>query len=321
MRNFHSDLTGNTHRAEFFIEKLHSPDSASGRQGLVEFRGFEMPPHARMSLAQMLLLRAMMAHFWKQPYRHPLVRWGTSLHDRFLLPHYAWADFRSALDDLNEGGYAIDPAWYEPFLEFRYPHYGLVHYEGVTIELRMALEPWLVLGEEAGAQRQARVVDSAVERLQVKCGGLDPERYLVTCNGRRLPLQATGPAGEFVAGVRYKAWKAAFGLHPAIEMHAPLVFDLFDRRLGRSVGGCVYHVAHPGGRSYDAFPINAYEAESRRISRFWSWGHTAGEARPPEWVRRIATHYGSAPGTFAREPQAEAVNPDFPRTLDLRRPL
>ncbi|SMF95903.1 Uncharacterized conserved protein, DUF2126 family [Methylomagnum ishizawai] len=321
LRNFLSDLTGNTHRAEFCIDKLHSPDSASGRQGLLEFRGFEMPPHAQMSLAQMLLLRAMMAHFWKTPYRHPLIRWGTRLHDRFLLPHYVWADFRSAIADLNTGGHGFDAAWYEPFLEFRFPHYGLVRYEGVTLELRMALEPWLVLGEEAGAQRQARVVDSAVERLQVKCSGLDTERYFVTCNGRRLPLQATGPDGEYVAGVRYKAWKAAFGLHPAIEMHAPLVFDLFDRRLGRSVGGCVYHVAHPGGRSYDSFPINAYEAESRRISRFWSWGHTAGEAGPPGWARQLASHYGAVPGSFAREPQAEAPNPDFPCTLDLRRPL
>jgi uncharacterized protein (DUF2126 family)/transglutaminase-like putative cysteine protease len=321
LRNFLSDLTGNTHRAEFCIDKLHSPDSASGRQGLLEFRGFEMPPHAHMSLAQMLLLRAMVAHFWKEPYRHPLIRWGTQLHDRYLLPHYVWADLVSAIDDLRAGGHGFDPVWYAPFLEFRFPHYGLVQYEGVTIELRMALEPWLVLGEEAGAQRQARVVDSAVERMQVKCSGLDTERYLVCCNGRRLPLQATGPEGEYVAGVRYKAWKAAFGLHPAIETHAPLVFDLFDRRLGRSVGGCVYHVAHPGGRSYDVFPVNAYEAESRRISRFWSWGHTAGECAPPDWAARAAQHTGSPPGRCAREPQPEAFNPDFPCTLDLRRPL
>ncbi len=320
LRNFLSDLTGNTHRAEFCIDKLHSPDSASGRQGLVEFRGFEMPPHARMSLAQMLLLRALTVHFWKSPYRHPLVRWGTLLHDRFLLPHYVWTDFQGVMNELQEAGYPFSPAWYESFLEFRFPHYGSVEYEGVVLELRMALEPWLVFGEEAGAARQARVVDSAVERLQVKCSGLDPERFLILCNGRRVPLQGTGGDGEYVAGVRYKAWKAAFGLHPTIEVHAPLVFDLFDRRLGRSVGGCVYHVAHPGGRAYETFPVNAYEAESRRISRFWAFGHSSGDYPPPDWVQRLATQYGQAPASV-REPRPEAVNSDFPCTLDLRRPL
>jgi uncharacterized protein (DUF2126 family) len=320
LRNFLSDLTGNTHRAEFCIDKLHSPDSASGRQGLVEFRGFEMPPHAHMSLAQMLLLRALTVQFWKSPYRHPLVRWGTLLHDRFLLPHYVWADFCSVITELKEAGYPFSAVWYEPFLEFRFPHYGSVTYEGVVLELRMALEPWLVFGEEAGAARQARVVDSAVERLQVKCSGLDPERFLVACNGRRVPLQATGNDGEYVAGVRYKAWKAAFGLHPTIEVHAPLVFDLVDRRLGRSVGGCVYHVAHPGGRAYETFPVNAYEAESRRISRFWAFGHTAGDCPPPRWLQRLAARYGQ-PQSPVREPPAEPPNPDFPCTLDLRRPL
>jgi uncharacterized protein (DUF2126 family)/transglutaminase-like putative cysteine protease len=320
LRNFLSDLSGNTHRAEFCIDKLASPDSAAGRQGLVEFRGFEMPPHARMSLAQMLLLRALTARFWKEPYRQPLVHWGTLLHDRFLLPHFVWADFQAVIAGLNEAGYPFDAAWYEPFLEFRFPHYGLVEYEGVTIELRMALEPWLVFGEEAGANQQARVVDSALERVQAKISGLDPERYLVTCNGRRLPLQATGNPGEYVAGVRYKAWQAPFGLHPAIEVQAPLVFDLFDRRLGRSVGGCMYHVAHPGGLSYETFPINSYEAETRRISRFWAFGHTPGDCPPPGWTGSLGA-FGSQDPAPIREPAVEPVNPDFPCTLDLRRPL
>jgi uncharacterized protein (DUF2126 family)/transglutaminase-like putative cysteine protease len=321
LRSFLADLTGNTHRAEFCIDKLCSPDTPSGRQGLVEFRGFEMPPHARMSLAQMLLLRTLVAHFWKTPYSHPLVDWGTALHDRFLLPHYVWTDFQGVIEQLNDAGYPIEAAWYEPFLEFRFPHYGRVDYQGVGLELRMGLEPWLVFGEEAGAQRQARVVDSAVERLQVLCTGIDRERYLLTCNGRRVPLQPTGRDGEFVAGIRYKAWKAAFGLHPTIEVHAPLVFDLFDRRLGRSLGGCVYHVAHPGGRAYETFPVNAYEAESRRISRFWAYGHTAGDRPPPDWARKLADRYDGGRPAALREPPEEPANPDFPFTLDLRRPL
>jgi uncharacterized protein (DUF2126 family)/transglutaminase-like putative cysteine protease len=319
LRSFLTDLTGNTHRAEFCIDKLYSPDSAAGRQGLVEFRAFEMPPHARMSLAQMSLLRALVARFWKQPYRHPLVYWGTELHDRFMLPEAIWADFRCVIEDFNRAGYEFRLDWFAPFLEFRFPLYGRVAYEGVELELRMALEPWLVLGEEATAHRQARVVDSAVERLQVKCRGLDPERHLVTCNGRRLPLQPTGAADELMAGVRYKAFKAAFGLHPTVEAHAPLVVDVFDRRLGRAIGGCVYHVDHPGGRNYETFPVNAYEAEARRIARFRAWGHSAGEAKAPAWIDRLRACYADAAAQAVREPLAEPPNREYPYTLDLRR--
>ena len=319
LRNFLVDITGNTHRAEFSIDKLCSPDSPAGMQGLLEFRAFEMPPHARMSLAQMLLLRAMVAHFWRHPYRHPLVQWGTALHDRFLLPHYTWADFGSVIEQLRQAGYPFELAWYEAFLEFRFPVYGRVSYEGVELELRMGLEPWLVLGEDATAHRQARVVDSAVERLQVTCRNLDPERYLITCNRRRLPLQPTAEAGHYVAGVRYKAWKAAFGLHPTIEVHAPLVFDIFDRRLGRSIGGCQYHVAHPGGRAYETFPVNAYEAESRRVSRFRDYGHTGGDAPQPPWAQHWAAFRAPDNAPLVHEPPPEAPNPDYPCTLDLRR--
>ena len=256
-----------------------------------------MPPHARMSLAQMLLLRALVARFWKTPYRRPLVPWRTALHDRFMLPHYVWADVRDVLAELDDAGYAFRPEWLAPFFEFRFPLYGRVAYDGVEIELRMALEPWLVLGEETTAQRQARVVDSSVERLQVLCRGFDAERYVVACNGRRVPLRPTGADGTCVAGVRYKAWPAPLGRHPTIPVQTPLVFDLYDRRVGRSIGGCVYHATHPGGLAYGAFPVNAYEAESRRISRFWPSGHSA---------------------TFD-EPPPERPNPDFPCTLDLRR--
>jgi uncharacterized protein (DUF2126 family) len=319
LRSFLTDVTGNTHRAEFCIDKFYSSDSATGRQGLVEFRAFEMPPHARMSLAQMLLLRALIARFWKEPYRHPLVHWGTSLHDRFLLPHYTWADFAAVVQELNQAGYPLQLEWYAPFLEFRFPVYGRVAYGDVKLELHMALEPWHVLGEEATAQREARVVDSAVERLQVTCHGFDPERFILTCNGRRVPLQSTARPGTYVAGVRYKAWKAGFGLHPTIEVHAPLVFDIHDRRLGRSIGGCVYHVSHPGGVGYETFPVNAYEAESRRISRFWSWGHTSGEVPPPAWVTTLQQRYQSTAADSRRDPASEKNNADYPCTLDLRR--
>lgn len=319
LRSFLTDLTGNTHRAEFCIDKLFSSDSAAGRQGLVEFRAFEMPPHARMSLAQMLLLRALVARFWKQPYRYPLVQWGTALHDRFLLPHYVWSDFAAVIDDLNEAGYPLQLDWYAPFLEFRFPVYGRVSYEDVRLELHMALEPWHVLGEDTTAQREARVVDSAVERLQVTCHGYDPERFIVTCNGRRLPLQPTGEAGTYVAGVRYKAWQSDFGLHASLAVDAPLVFDLHDRQLGRSVGGCVYHVSHPGGVGYETYPVNAYEAESRRISRFWSWGHSSGDVRAPDWIKQLQQQHPSLTPEQLREPLPERPNADYPHTLDLRR--
>jgi len=319
LRNFMTDLTGNTHRAEFCIDKLYSPDSSAGRQGLLEFRGFEMPPHARMSLAQMSLLRALVARFWKQPYRHALARWGTALHDRFLLPEPVWADFRDVIEDLRLAGYPFDAAWFLPFQEFRFPVYGRAQYDDVHIELRAGLEPWPVLGEEATAQRQARVVDSALERLQVKVSGFDPERYLLTSNGRRLPLQPTGAVNEYVAGVRYKAWQAAFGLHPTIPAHAPVVVDLFDRRLGRSIGGCVYHVTHPGGRSYETFPVNANEAEARRISRFWAYGHSVGEPDAPAWVSALTDFYAPGIQRVLSEPAPELANPEYPYTLDLRR--
>jgi uncharacterized protein (DUF2126 family) len=319
LRNYLTDLTGNTHRAEFSIDKLYSFDSAAGRQGLLEFRGFEMPPHARMSLAQMSLLRALTARFWRKPYRHPLVRWGTSLHDRFLLPELVWRDFTEVIADLNGAGYPFELAWFAPFSEFRFPVYGRVQYAGVHIELRMALEPWLVLGEEATARRQARVVDSALERLQVKVNGFDPERYLALCNGRRLPLQPTGQPGEYVAGVRYKAWKAAFGLHPTVDKHEPIVVELFDRQLGRAIGGCIYYVNHPGGRLYEDFPINAYAAEARRVSRFVPFGHTASDQPAPAWAEQLRTRYAKAVPRLLREPEPEATNVEYPYTLDLRR--
>ena len=295
-RNLLVDLTGNTHRAEFCIDKLYNPESNSGRLGLLEMRGFEMTPHPQMNLLQALLVRAALSAFWKKPYTHKLINWGTLLHDKFMIPTYIMEDFSDVLNYLSDSSYHFKKSWFEPFFNFRFPKYGETIIEGIKLELRMALEPWPVMGEELSGSGLSRAVDSSVERLEVKLTGSIPERHILTCNGIEVPLKQSREKGVSVAAIRFKAWAPYSSLHPTINPHSPLIFDLFDKRYDRSIGACTYHVSHPGGRNYDTYPVNENEAEGRLLSRFEAAGHSPGEL----------------PVT-----KTEA-NPDFPHTLDLR---
>ncbi len=299
LRHLLVDVAGNTHRAEFCIDKLYSPDLPSGRRGLLELRAFEMPPNARMSVVQHLLIRALIARFWREPYTAGLTRWGTELHDRFMLPFFIALDFDDVIEEVGRAGYELSSDWFAPHLEFRFPLAGELTARAIHLTLRQALEPWHVLGEEGSAGGTARFVDSSLERMQLLVNGLAGDRFVITCNGRPLPLQPTGRNGEFVAGVRYRAWQPPSALHPTIPVHTPLTFDIVDTWMERSVAGCQYHVMHPGGRSYDVFPVNSYEAESRRLARVTRLARTTGPV-----------HAGRAERSL-----------EFPYTLDLRTPL
>ncbi len=294
-RNILVDVAGNTHRAEFCIDKLFSPDGESGRLGLVELRNLEMPPHPQMSLVQALLVRACIARFWDRPYETPLVHWGTRLHDDFMLPHYTTLDFRRALQEISQGAVELDPVWFEPFVDFRFPVIGSVRLAGVEIELRRALEPWHVLGEEENGSGVSRSVDASLSRIQVLVRGDLADGQRVACNTVELPLSPTQD-GSLVAGVRYKAWAPPASLHPVIPVHTPLVIELVDLPNRRSLGGCRLYAGHPGGRSYETMPVNENEAEGRRLSLFEPFGHS--------------------PGTIRLEPSR--ANPVMPHTLDLR---
>jgi uncharacterized protein (DUF2126 family) len=317
-RNLLVDITGNTHRAEFCIDKLYSPDSSSGRLGLLEFRAFDMPPNKQMCIVQLLLIRCLIAWFWKKPYKHKLIRWGTGLYDKFMLPYYVQQDMETVISELNEAGYPFEFQWLEPFFEFRFPLYGKVVAHDMEMQLRFGIEPWHVLGEETISGGTARFVDSSIERVEVRVTNFNPARFAVTCHGIPLPLRETVVKGEYVAGVRYRAWNPPSGLHPTLGTDVPLVFDIVDRWNGKSIGGCVYHVAHPGGRNYDTYPINAYEAEGRRISRFWNQGHTQGPITPRAAYSGIVRYLekNQIPSKFDLPPVK--IIPEYPHTLDLR---
>ena len=298
LRHLLTDITGNTHRAEFCIDKLYSPDGPRGRLGLLELRGFEMPPHLRMAMVQSLLVRSLVAWFWDEPLRAPLIRHGENLHGRYLLPHFVIQDIADVAADLRAHGIAFETSWLDPFTEFRFPRIGTAVFDGVEIELRGAIEPWNTLGEESTATGTARYVDSSVERIQLRIIGADRHRYVVTCNGYPVPLLATDNADIHVGGVRYKAWQPPSALHPTITIDVPLQFELIDLTSGTSRGGCTYHVVHPGGLAYDEPPVNAVTAESRRARRFEATGFTAGEldlSDLREKQARILTDIG-APG-------------------------
>jgi uncharacterized protein (DUF2126 family)/transglutaminase-like putative cysteine protease len=296
LRNLLVDVTGNTHRTEFCIDKLYSPDGPTGRLGLLEMRAFEMPPHYRMSSVQQLLIRSLLAAFWEKPYKHELVKWGTALHDQFMLPYYVMRDFADVISDLQGYGYGFEKEWFEPHYQFRFPRYGEVRLDRMRVELRGALEPWHVLGEESSAGGQTRYVDSSLERVQVKVEGFVEERYRVLCNGYEVPVCPTGTNGQFVGGIRYRAWQPPSCLHPTIGIHSPLHVDIYDTWAERSVAGGTYHVVHPGGRASEVRPVNAVAAESRRLARFEARGH-----------------WGA--GFTARK---APIHPHFPHTLDMR---
>jgi uncharacterized protein (DUF2126 family) len=317
-RNLLVDITGNTHRAEFCIDKLYSPDSSTGRLGLLEFRAFDMPPNKQMCIVQLLLLRSLAAWFWKQPYKHKLVRWGTELYDKFMLPHYVEQDLREVVADLEQAGYPFKFDWLESFFEFRFPLYGKIEVLDMELMIRFGIEPWHVLGEESTNSGTARFVDSSVERVEIKVKNFNVDRYQITCHGIPIPLSSTPVKGEYVAGIRYRAWSPPSALHPTIGTDVPLVFDVVDTWNSKSVGGCVYHVSHPGGRNYDTFPVNAFEAEGRRISRFWKHGHTTGPITPKVNVGQVERYLEKSQIPVKFDPLPIKINHEYPHTLDLR---
>ena len=279
------DPTGSTHRAEISIDKLCDPQTPFGRQGLVELRAFEMPPHPRMISAQVVLVRSLLAAFAKLPVTSPVKHWDGELHDRFLLPHWLWADFERVLAHLRQQGLALPAAAFRPFVDLRCPVVGQFGGEGVTIDVRNAIEPWAVLGEEAGAAGTVRYVDSSMERIELVAHGYDPARHIIAVGGHRdsdgvaVHMHAGAEPGTMVAGVKFRAWSPPHAMHPHFGVHHPLRLELIDRRAERGVAAAAYHVWHPEGRAFDAEPLTRTEAAARRAQRFTHEGPSLWPAR------------------------------------------
>lgn len=321
-RNILTDITGNTHRAEFCIDKLYSPDSATGRLGILELRGFDMPPQKDMCLVQLLLIRGLVAAFWKKPFTHKPIKWGSELHDRFMISHYIRRDMEEVILYLNDQGIDFKMKWLEPFMEFRFPVLGRMVVDETELVLRAGIEPWNVLGEEMSSSGTARFVDSSMERVEVSLRNFNADRYKLLCNKTIVPVYNTSTPMHFVAGVRYKAWAPPSAMHPTKKVDTPLVFDIYDSWNKRSIGGCTYHVSHPGGRNYDTFPINAFEAEGRRVTRFYEENHT------PQALTTVVDQQAMSTGARfiqAKEANVDMLEPleppknnDYPFTLDLQ---
>ncbi len=301
------DSTGNPHRTALCIDKLFPVDNPNLQLGLLEFRGFEMPPHGDLRLLQMLLVRGLVALFWQRPYTAPLRRLGATLGDRFLLPHYLMGDWQEIMADLDRGGYPFEAEWFDPFWQWRFPIYGRVSLGNNPLrqlELRAALEPWPVLGDRSSAGT-ARPVDNSMERIQVRLIGAIGEppqadrlaqRYQVLCNGVPIPLRSTGRVGEYVAGVRYRARPADPSNSPVFSPQVPLTFEVLDTWQRLHLGGAQYHLSSPTGKTYEDLPTSPTEAQARVAERFIPFeGGPWRDKRPPL-----------------------AIHPDSPHTLDLR---
>lgn len=322
-RNILTDITGNTHRSEFCIDKLYSPDSNTGRLGILEMRGFDMPPHKEMCFLQILLVRSLFATFWNTPYKHPVIHWGNDLHNKFMMHHFIKEDIYDVVEYLQNHGINFQKEWFDVFLDFRFPEYGSVQLNGIKLTLRSALEPWIVLGEEMSNSGTARFVDSSVERLEVVVEDFNPERYKLLCNSIVVPLVPTDYSRKYVASIRYKAWAPPSALHPTIGVDTPLVFDIYDTYNERAIGGCTYHVVHPGGRNYDTFPVNQLEAESRRSTRFNEMNHSPKKKTiiSDQGDSQSSTNYIVINSSINSEVEVKSIpiSKDFPHTLDLRR--
>lgn len=245
LRHLLTDPAGGLKRAEIRVDQLYSPERASQRLGRITINAFESAPETHLAALQALLVLGLIGRFGRHPDSGELRRWGPALHDRFMLPDILWDDLRSVVGDLVAAGYPFQLDWFEPLFERRFPVLGSVPIGPLTLKLRSAHEPWPLLAEEATGAGVARFVDAANERLQVTLSGAHPGRYVLVCNGHRVPLQETATHGEYIAGIRYKISNPPATLHPTVWPVQSLVFDVIDTWSGPVIGGCTYLPPQP----------------------------------------------------------------------------